>query len=84
MAKINYYKCSRCGEMTRQIEISQRELSAIEGDPWYLQAVFALNDFDGVSLLFRETGIVRPYKCTKCGRVSNRSYGGEDKGYLAG
>ena len=84
MSKINYYKCSRCGEMTRQIEISQRELSAIQGDPIWLQALFTLNDLDGISFLFRETGFVRPYKCTKCGRVSNRSFSGEDKGYLAG
>lgn len=84
MATINYYKCSRCGEITRQIEISQRELASIEGRAWWEQALATINDFDGMSFLFRETGLIRPYKCSKCGRVSNRSFGGEDKGYLAG
>lgn len=84
MAKINYYKCSRCGEMTRQIEVSDREISSIRGEPWYEQVINAINEYDGVALLGRELGIYRPYKCTKCGRISNRSFGGEDKGYLAG
>lgn len=84
MARINYYECCRCGMITRQIEISQRELSAMQGDPLLVQALFAINDLDGITSLCRETGVLRPYKCTKCGRVSNRSYSGDDTGYFAG
>lgn len=48
------------------------------------RACSLINDLDGASFLLAQTGILRPYKCTKCGRVSNRSFGGEDRGYLAG
>lgn len=28
MAEVNYYYCCRCGEITRQIEISMQEMEA--------------------------------------------------------
>ena len=28
-------ECTHCGEITRQIEISQRELASIEGRAWW-------------------------------------------------
>ena len=84
MPNINYYECCRCGIMTKQIKISQREVAAMQESPLFLRACSLINDLDGASFLLAQTGILRPYKCTKCGRVSNRSFGGEDRGYLAG
>lgn len=84
MANINYYKCSRSGETTRQIEIRHRKLAPIKqnyGGNKPQQLLIILME---CLFLFTELGFLQPYKCTKCGRVSNKSFEEEDKGHLAG
>ena len=39
MPNINYYECCRCGIMTKQIEISQREVAAMQESPLFLELV---------------------------------------------
>lgn len=39
MPNINYYECCRCGIMTKQIEISQREVAAMQDSPLFLELV---------------------------------------------
>ena len=84
MAEINYYHCSRCGEITRQIEISTQEMEAAMGHGAIMQLCGFINDINGLGWLMKKTGFIRPMKCSKCGRISRRSTSGDDKGYIAG
>lgn len=77
MAKTNYYYCSRCEEITRHIEIS----AAIKGENKLTQFIFAFNDYNGVAKLLDVLDYLRPYKCCKCGHVTDRNYAGEEKYY---
>lgn len=82
--KINSFKCSNCKEYTRHIEITSREMSAIDGDGGVVGNVVVgiLGDFLGFRHLTRNvTGYV-PYKCCKCGMCAWRSSSGEDEGYI--
>lgn len=81
MAKTNYYYCSRCEEITRHIEISHRELAAIKGENKLAQFICAFNDYNGVAKLLDALDYLRPYKCCKCGHVTDRNYAGEEKYY---
>lgn len=84
MAKTNYYYyyyCSRCEETTRHIEIPYRELAAIKGENKLAQFIYAFNDYNGVAKLLDVLDYLRPYKCCKCGHVTDRNYAGEEKYY---
>lgn len=84
MADYNFYHCSRCGKITRQVELSMQELIAFREGNVLEQGFGLLNDIVGFTYLFKKCGIGRPMRCCTCGRISDRSVAGEDKGYYAG
>ena len=90
--RTNSFKCKNRGEFTKHIEISSRELLAIDGNYAKTTAdkiankfglvVAGVGDFVGFGQLTRSvTGII-PYKCCKCGRCTRRNSKGEDKGEI--
>lgn len=84
MAEVNYYYCCRCGEITRQIEISMQEMEAAMDQGAFMELCGFITDYSGFGWLMKRTGFIKPMKCSKCGRISRRSTSGDDKGYLAG
>lgn len=91
---MNSFKCPRCGEYTRHISISMREVMAItieedkptnaveKGMAALLKIEGAACDIAGVGLLNKHVIGISPYKCCKCGRCSWRESNGEEKDFI--
>lgn len=94
MGTMNSFKCPRCGEYTRHISISMREVMAIsieeekpknafeKGMAAFLKLDGAALDIAGVGSLNKHVIGISPYKCCKCGRCSWRKSNGEEKDYI--
>ena len=79
--KINSFKCPQCGEFTRHVEITTREVCAISDDGTAMELLGGVADLVGFRHLTRNlTGDV-PYKCCKCGRCAWRTSSGEEPSY---
>lgn len=67
MAEIKYYKCSRCGKITKHIEDEDRFLIAGRGLPSVLREIPP-----GFLIVLPKRKVVGIYKCTECGCISKR------------
>lgn len=94
--RTNSFKCTKCGEFTRHIEITYREADAINTASWnsgkhkvYSKAEVALGKisgsfFDLIGAPFIGTNIFdrTPYKCCKCGKCTWRNSEGKVIKYI--
>lgn len=82
--RVNSFKCSNCGGFTRHVEISSREMAAIDGETGVMGNVLAgtIGDFFGLRHITRNVSGIVPYKCCNCGRCAWRNSAGEDKQYI--
>jgi len=90
MTKWNSYYCARCGELTRHVEIDFSEEISHETQE-FSQTGKALGkiggiflDLTGVGFALKTIGVFRPYKCCKCGRITDRDFDGTVKQHLGG
>lgn len=72
----NAFYCSRCGKFTKHCRISARELSALSGDGFIIQALSTFSDYIGLTSLIDKVGN-SGWKCMDCGRATVRSAKGE-------
>lgn len=91
--RTNSFKCKNCGEFTRHVEISLREVASMEAGGWswrdpekigsiLAQAGAGAVDLLGLSAISRSIIGIVPYKCCKCGRCAWRSSDGEEKEFI--
>lgn len=90
--RTNSFKCAKCGEYTRHIEISLREAASIDigsvtttvdkVGKTIAQVVTGALDLFGVGVLNSNIVGIVPYKCCKCGRCAWRDSNGEEKEYM--
>lgn len=74
---MNAFYCSRCGKHTKQVEISMREIAAINKDGALGEIIGGFNDITGLGKL---TGTIlgrKFYKCCECGKATTRNSAGE-------
>lgn len=91
--RTNSFKCTKCGEYTRHIEISLREAASIrtenDADTNFLKALRVVYRLEaGAADLFGGRAVARdiigytPYKCSRCGRCAWRNSNGEEKDFI--
>ena len=73
----NVFYCPKCGKYTTHIEISMREINALEGGNFLTQSISTIMDMTGATRMGgRILGLVY-YKCRQCGGASARKANGE-------
>lgn len=92
--RTNSFKCKNCGDYTRHVEISLREVVSMEtgGTTWdtpgekigsiILNVEAGAADLFGLGSIHRNIVGITPYKCCKCGRCAWRKSDGEEKEYI--
>lgn len=77
MSKTQYYECPVCNKVTRHIQLSSGEASAMENDSEVEQALNRLNDYIGISAVFRTVSGRDFWKCSECGKGTLRTSSGK-------
>lgn len=77
MSKSQFYECPVCNKVTRHIQLSSGEASAMENDSELEQIFNRLNDYIGISSVFRTVSGRDFWKCGVCGKGTLRTSGGK-------
>ena len=74
--RVNYFYCSKCGSVTKHIEIPFRELVSIKGSGIAYKVTAGILDCFGISQSCAKVMGIGNYKCCNCGLANQRNADG--------